>query len=182
MNIYIDESGSFVNAPVMGKWNAVAALAVPETERKKLEHLVHRLKTSTFGASASEVKLQELAAGLYVFFPLLDAGFDLVVTNRRGASFIPVQVKFREREPALGLLPKDRSNFEGTNVVLAWLIGSGEKGRKWYVPFDDWCSKAVAPPGRKDGLAYITISENEDWLFQFEGNAGIQRTFGRLLK
>lgn len=68
MNIYIDESGSFVNAPVTGKWNAVAALAVPETERKKLEHLVHRLKTSTLGTSTKEVKLHELTEDAYIKF------------------------------------------------------------------------------------------------------------------
>src|SRR6266568_3460476 len=68
MNIYIDESGSFVNAPVMGKWNAVAALAVPETERKKLEHLAHRLKTSTIGASTREVKLNEITEDAYIKF------------------------------------------------------------------------------------------------------------------
>jgi len=68
MNIYIDESGSFVNASVMGKWNAVAALAAPEGERKKLEHLMRRLKQATIGASTGEVKLNEIAEDVYIKF------------------------------------------------------------------------------------------------------------------
>jgi hypothetical protein len=34
VNIYIDESGSFVNASTAGAWKAVAALAVPETAER----------------------------------------------------------------------------------------------------------------------------------------------------
>ena len=40
VNIYIDESGSFVNASTVGAWNAVAALAVPEAAEEKIDQLL----------------------------------------------------------------------------------------------------------------------------------------------
>jgi len=79
VNIYIDESGSFVNASAMGKWNAVAALAVPESEGKKLEHLVQRLKTSTIGVNTREVKLNELSEDAYIKFIADLANLNVVV-------------------------------------------------------------------------------------------------------
>ena len=60
MNIYIDESGSFVNALATNKWNAVAALAVPEAGRKKLDSLVRQLRVDSCGTAANEVKLNEV--------------------------------------------------------------------------------------------------------------------------
>lgn len=42
-------------------------------------------------------------AGFYVFWPFVDKGFDLVVTNGEGRKFVPIQVKYREKDPALGL-------------------------------------------------------------------------------
>ena len=68
MNIYIDESGSFVNAPTTGKWNAVAALAVPETARKKLDALVQQLKRQSAGPVFKEVKLKDVVEDHYFRF------------------------------------------------------------------------------------------------------------------
>ena len=63
MNIYIDESGSFVNAPTAGAWNAVAALAVPEGERRNLEVLVLGLRQGN-----KEAKLNDLTEIRYLQF------------------------------------------------------------------------------------------------------------------
>ncbi|MDO8333299.1 MAG: DUF3800 domain-containing protein [Nitrosomonas sp.] len=68
MNIYIDESGSFVNAPTIGKWNAVAALAMPESGRKRLESLVRQLRLQSAGPVAKEVKLNEVPESRYLRF------------------------------------------------------------------------------------------------------------------
>ena len=68
MNVYIDESGSFVNAPAIGKWNAVAALAVPEAGRKKLDALVRQLRSQNAGSVAREVKLNEVIEDRYFRF------------------------------------------------------------------------------------------------------------------
>jgi hypothetical protein len=68
VNIYIDESGTFVNAPTIGKWNAVAALALPEAGRKGLDTLVRKLRTQSAGAHIKEVKLSDIPEDLYFKF------------------------------------------------------------------------------------------------------------------
>ena len=68
MNIYIDESGSFVNAPTSGKWNAVAALAVPEAGRRKVDTLVRALTQKSANPAAKEVKLNEVPEDRYFKF------------------------------------------------------------------------------------------------------------------
>ena len=68
MNIYIDESGTFKNAPTLGMWNAVAALAVPETSRRKLDALVTQLKQQIAGAAVKEIKLKDVAEDRYFQF------------------------------------------------------------------------------------------------------------------
>jgi len=68
VNIYIDESGSFVNAPTVGKWNAVAALAVPEPGRRKLDAFVQQLKLRSAGPGAKEVKLNQISEDRYLRF------------------------------------------------------------------------------------------------------------------
>ncbi len=50
MNIYIDESGSFVNASSVGAWNAVAALAVPEAAEEKIDQLLTQLRKRGTGS------------------------------------------------------------------------------------------------------------------------------------
>ena len=68
MNIYIDESGSFVNAPTTGKWNAVAALAVPETGQKELNALVRQLRPKRSDTVTKELKLNEVPEDRYFGF------------------------------------------------------------------------------------------------------------------
>lgn len=60
MNIFIDESGSFVNAPKQGSWNSVAAYMSPECDRERLWALVGKLKRSVGVAGDVEVKLKNL--------------------------------------------------------------------------------------------------------------------------
>ncbi len=68
MNIYIDESGAFAYAGKMSAWNAVAALVVPESGRKKLDYLVRLLRMQCAGPSAKEVKLKDVPEHLYLQF------------------------------------------------------------------------------------------------------------------
>ena len=44
-------------------------------------------------------------------------------------------------------------NFKGTNVVIAWVIGIGDKQRMWFAPFSEWETKAKQPV-RRDGMSY----------------------------
>lgn len=67
MNIYIDESGSFVNATSVGSWNVVAALAICEPARRKIEHALSELK-STSNLPKREIKLKQISESNYLRF------------------------------------------------------------------------------------------------------------------
>lgn len=68
MNIYIDESGSFVNASTVGAWNAVAALAVPEAADEKIDQLLAQLRISNGHEAGKETKLNDLTEDTYIQF------------------------------------------------------------------------------------------------------------------
>ena len=119
--------------------------------------------------------------GIYTYHPLVDTGFDLVASNRSATIFIPIQVKYREKDPALNLLRRDLDRYQAPNTILAFLIGSRERLISWYIPFSEWHSRAV-DKNRSDDKIYVRIGENREWLSQFEGDAGIQKTFAALLQ
>ena len=68
MNIYIDESGSFVNASTMGAWNAVAALAITENADEEINHHLAQLKISNGLDPGREVKLNGVTEDTYLQF------------------------------------------------------------------------------------------------------------------
>jgi hypothetical protein len=68
VNIYIDESGSFVNAPMAGAWNAVAALAVPEAADDKIGELLTQLRILNGHKARKEIKLNDLKEDTYIQF------------------------------------------------------------------------------------------------------------------
>jgi hypothetical protein len=68
LNIFIDESGSFVNAPELDSWNSIAAYMSPESDRKRLRELVERLKRMVGVPIHTEVKLKDLSELQYVEF------------------------------------------------------------------------------------------------------------------
>ena len=68
MQIYIDESGSFVSAPKIGSWNVVAAVAIPESARATIEKSVKALKISSATSISNEVKLNDIPESRYLSF------------------------------------------------------------------------------------------------------------------
>lgn len=68
MNIYIDESGSFVSAPNVGAWNVVAAVAAPESSRRHIERAIKSLKLATTSQISAEVKLKDVDEAHYAEF------------------------------------------------------------------------------------------------------------------
>lgn len=68
MNIYIDESGSFVSAPNVGAWNVVAGVAASESSRRHIECAVKSLKLTTSPSIAAEVKLNAVDEARYAGF------------------------------------------------------------------------------------------------------------------
>jgi hypothetical protein len=60
VNIYIDESGSFVCAPSPGAWNVVAAFVSPESGRADVERALMQLKRKLGYLPCSEIKLNQI--------------------------------------------------------------------------------------------------------------------------
>lgn len=79
MNIYLDESGSFVSASTVGKWNAVVAVAVPETARRDLACNLRKLKLRHGTPLAQEIKLNALSESGYFDFLQALARLNLAV-------------------------------------------------------------------------------------------------------
>lgn len=68
LNIFIDESGSFVNAPNRESWNCIAAYMSPETDRKSLRELVGTMKKIAGMPVSTEVKLKHIDEIKYIQF------------------------------------------------------------------------------------------------------------------
>jgi len=68
MNIFIDESGSFVNAPSLGAWNVVAGYVTPEIDSEKLEQCLGELKENSGYSLNEELKLRQIDEASYLNF------------------------------------------------------------------------------------------------------------------
>jgi len=124
-------------------------------------------------AKELEVASMLVDAGFYVFWPFVDKGYDLIVTNEEGRKFVPIQVKYRgEENTALALYKSDAVKFHGKEVFLAFLTGKQPNQKVWLLPFDKWEEMRV-DRNRGDNLLYVTISKNEERLKAFEGDNGL---------
>ncbi len=67
MNIFIDESGSFVNSHKADSWNCVVAYVMPERDKIKSKKILASLK-SRLGSSKNEIKLRDIPENDYFQF------------------------------------------------------------------------------------------------------------------
>lgn len=67
MNIYLDESGSFVFHPKEGSWSVVVAICCPESSRRSIQNVVGQLRRR-HGNLAGEVKLPKIGEQEYLRF------------------------------------------------------------------------------------------------------------------
>lgn len=120
MNIFIDESGSFVNAAHHGAWNSVAAYATPEPARK-IKTVLNRLKRRCKEDSFHEIKLKDTQEHDYfnflqglgelegvVFCTATDAGCNDLNTLRSHQQ--------HQSESVLGHI--DKMKYEGGKAAL----------------------------------------------------------------
>ena len=69
MNIYIDESGTFVSASSnQNAWNCVAAYASPEIDTRKTKQLLNTLKIQSGMKYTDEIKLKHIKEEIYFEF------------------------------------------------------------------------------------------------------------------
>ena len=68
MNIFIDESGSFVAAARRDSWNCIAAYLSPEIDRKRMREALGTLKRRADIPIMSEIKLREVRESDYFDF------------------------------------------------------------------------------------------------------------------
>lgn len=79
MNIYIDESGSFVSAAQRESWNAVAAVAATESARRDIQRSISRLRGKVGIQQGREIKLNQLSESQYLGFLKSLRDIELVV-------------------------------------------------------------------------------------------------------
>lgn len=119
--------------------------------------------TSLLGASkAMQAAASLLESGIQVFTPVTDLGADLVICNIDYSNFIPIQVKYKKRDPSLKLDGKEVEKYKGRNLWFVFFVGEAV----WSLPFDAWLEKSTAPP-RGDNARYI--NKNDPWLAQYKG-------------
>lgn len=87
MNIYVDESGSFVNSEKLGSWNTVVGLVTAESGRKQIATSLRNLRADAGAIPGSEVKLGRISeAQLIRFLTGLDSSNVLVFAVATDAS------------------------------------------------------------------------------------------------
>lgn len=92
MNIFIDESGSFVDAPNVGAHNAIAAYLSPECDRLRARRILGQLKRKAGASLTEEIKLKDIGESDYFRFLMalnkLDGVLYAVATDA-GANQMP---------------------------------------------------------------------------------------------
>ena len=68
MKIYIDESGSFVDANHVDSWNVVGAFVITEADDKQLQLILRNLKLASGFKFSDEIKLHQIKESLYFEF------------------------------------------------------------------------------------------------------------------
>lgn len=116
MNIYIDESGSFVDASNAGSWNAVAALAVGEKSEEEIEYHLNQLKRSNEFEPSREIKLKDLTESSYLKFIETLAGLNIIVFSTAtdsGLNTIDRVIAHQKGQVAETLKHIEKMKYEG---------------------------------------------------------------------
>ncbi len=131
---------------------------------------------SSLKGKAKELYVASLLThhGFYVYWPLVDRGYDLICTNKDAKKSLAVQVKYQAKGGSLDLRKAHCRRFSGRSVLLAYVVGEGSDAHLWFIPFEEWQQKAEDRK-RDDGLICLNINRNKQWLSQFEFPGCISR-------
>lgn len=118
MNIFLDESGSFVSSTRQNSWNCIVAYLSPETDRKQLREALACLKRAAGVTITREIKLRDLRESDYfdfldrlgklhgvVFTVATDAGLNRVadiVEHQKGQAIKMLNIKAECTTRAVG--------------------------------------------------------------------------------
>ena len=130
MNIYIDESGSFVNASSIGAWNAVAALAVTEESDEQISQLLDQLKISNKLEPHIEAKLKDVTEDTYLKFIGTLADLNIVVfctATDAGLNAIDRVVEHQQHQVIEVLRHKDKMKYEEGKRGVEFVASQLEK-------------------------------------------------------
>jgi hypothetical protein len=123
-----------------------------------------------------------VARHLHIYFPLVDNGFDLLVTNNDGTRILPVQVKYKNTRSGFSLKRADAEKFIRCNAVLAFGSGAAEDPEFYFFPAKEWASKAEDRDRGDDmRVIYLASAENQEWAKRFLGKQGIDLAFASVL-
>lgn len=139
---------------------------------------------TTLIGRAKELQVASLliAEGIYVFWPLVDVGFDLVASNASGTLFMPVQVRFRETRTGFTLNRSEIEKFATAKAILAFGSKSGESDASdfWFMTAGEWKTHAN-DKNRGDGRVSVYFSDGTEWFAGHKGKDGLKRAFKDLL-
>lgn len=116
MNIFIDESGSFVNSKQEGAWNSVVAYVSPEPDKKKVKTVLKRLKRACQVKSSFEIKLKHVKEQDYFDFlkdlSSLSSVLFCTITDA-GCNHLNDVVQHQDQQVKSVLFHIDKMKYEG---------------------------------------------------------------------
>jgi hypothetical protein len=115
LNIFLDESGSFVSAEKLNSWNCVAAYLTPENDRTRVKKTLASLKRATGVPITQEIKLRDLRESDYFdFLHRLGKlhGVLYTVATDAGLNSVSEIINHREEQAAKIVEHKDKMRYE----------------------------------------------------------------------
>jgi hypothetical protein len=115
VNIFLDESGSFVSAARQNSWNCIAAYLTPEGDRKGLSETLVNLKRAAGIPATKEIKLRELRESDYLdFLNRLGKlrGVLFTVATDAGLNRVAAVLKHQDKQAAKIVEHKNKMHYE----------------------------------------------------------------------
>lgn len=140
------------------------------------------MSTTLLIGRAKELYVATLLVGerLHVYLPLVDNGFDLLVTSSDGTKFLPVQVKYKNSRTGFSLKRADVDQFVKANAVIAFGSGTADLENFYFFPAKEWVRQAE-DRARGDDKLVVYMAKSQEWAARFKGSRGIHAAFKSVL-
>lgn len=133
---------------------------------------------------AKELYVATLLVGrrLHVYFPLVDNGFDLIVSKPDGSEFLPVQVKYKAERTGFSLKRCDAIRFSKVGAVLAFGSEAAREDHFYFFPAADWMKRATEQDRHRGDDRLVAYINGDGWEKPYLGEMGINLAFARVLR